>query len=125
MKAKLLFSFVVVCTLIACKKDALPEVAVQKNHFNHLVFQDHKLPPRATFFGFEKSTISSKNQSARFLDLNGQWDFIWVKDPKDRPTTFHHMDYNSKDWTTIAVPANWEVEGFGRPIYLDERYPFS
>ena len=27
-------------------------------------------------------------------------------------------------WKTIPVPSNWEVEGYGHPIYLDERYPF-
>ena len=25
----------------------------------------------------------------------------------------------------INVPGNWEVEGFGHPIYLDERFPFT
>lgn len=81
--------------------------------------------PRASFFAFENPDISKKENSKRFLNLNGNWKFNWVKDPEKRPTTFQNIDYNDSDWKVIPVPANWEVEGFGNPIYLDERYPFT
>ena len=29
------------------------------------------------------------------------------------------------DWDEITVPANWELEGFGTPIYVNIQYPFS
>jgi len=35
------------------------------------------------------------------------------------------VDLDDSNWDLIAVPANWEVEGYGHPIYLDERYPFT
>ncbi|PHR72850.1 MAG: beta-galactosidase [Lutibacter sp.] len=109
----------------SCKQKPLTEVAEQKNHFNHQIFEENKLPPRATFFAFENPDISEKENSQRFFNLNGSWNFHWVKDPKKRPTTFQNMVYDDSDWKTIPVPANWEVEGYDHPIYLDERYPFT
>lgn len=111
--------------VVSCQKAPLSEVAEQKNHFNHQIFEENKLPPRATYFGFESAQISEKENSQRFLSLNGDWKFNWVKDPKQRPTTFQHVSFDDSEWKTIPVPANWEVEGYGHPIYLDERYPFT
>ena len=109
----------------SCKKTVFIKVEKQKNHYNHQVFEENKLAPRATFFAFENSDIEHKENSKRFFNLNGDWKFDWVKDPKKRPTTFQNVTYDDSDWKTIPVPANWEVEGFGHPIYLDERYPFT
>ncbi|WP_034041710.1 glycoside hydrolase family 2 TIM barrel-domain containing protein [Wocania ichthyoenteri] len=124
MKLKLL-CIILFCIVLGCKQTALPEVPEQTFHYNHKIFEEHKLPPRATYFGFESEDITVKEKSKRYLSLNGQWKFNWVKDPKMRPTTFQNENFDDSDWTTIPVPANWEVEGFGHPIYLDERYPFT
>ncbi|WP_431125644.1 glycoside hydrolase family 2 TIM barrel-domain containing protein [Flagellimonas flava] len=111
--------------LLGCTRPQLPEVPEQKYHFNHHIFEENKLSPRATFFAMESFEVDSKENSKRFLSLNGEWKFHFVKDPKKRPTTFQNREYNDGDWSTIPVPANWEVEGYDFPIYLDERYPFD
>ena len=115
------------CLFIACEEQGLSLIPSQENHNNHQIFEENKLAPRATFFEFESASASEKEpeQSQRFLSLNGDWKFKWVSSPKDRPKTFHHATFNDSDWGTIPVPSNWEVAGFGYPIYLDERYPFS
>ena len=111
--------------ILGCRQEPLQVIAEQTFHYNHKIFEDNKLTPRATFFAFENESIEEKENSKRFISLNGVWGFNWVKDPKLRPTTFQNIDYNDSEWATIQVPANWEVEGFGYPIYLDERYPFT
>ncbi len=103
----------------------MPEVPEQRNHFNHEIFEEHKLPPRASFFAFEAQNLDKKEQSERFMSLNGNWKFHWVKSPKKRPKNFHNVAFDDSDWKTIPVPSNWEVEGYGHPIYLDERFPFT
>ncbi len=125
MIKKILILCCFVTVLSSCKQKDFTTIAAQKNHYNHQVFEENKLAPRATFFAFENPNISNKESSKRFFSLNGDWKFDWVKDPKKRPTTFQHAEYDDSDWKTIPVPANWEVEGFGNPIYLDERYPFT
>jgi beta-galactosidase len=112
-------------TLIGCQSPQLVSVDEQTYHYNHDIFEENKLPPRATFFSNESNVIVNKENSKRYLTLNGDWKFNWVKDPKQRPTSFQNTEFDDSEWTTIPVPANWEVEGFGHPIYLDERYPFT
>lgn len=125
MKTKIVIYSILCILFLNCKIQPLKKVGAQKNHYNHQIFEENKLPPRASFFIFESTKIKEKENSKRFLTLNGNWKFHWVKDPKQRPTTFHNTNFDDTTWTTIPVPSNWEVEGFGKPIYLDERYPFS
>jgi len=97
-------------------------------HGDHTVFGVNKLPPRADFFAYETQTLAAQDileDSQRFLSLNGDWKFHWARSPEDRVRGFFETDLQDADWATIAVPSNWEVEGYGHPIYLDERYPFT
>ena len=63
-------------------------------------------------------------QSSRFQLLNGQWKFHWAKQPEDRPVNFFKPNYNVADWDEIPVPSNWEMHGYGTPIYTNITYPF-
>lgn len=51
--------------------------------------------------------------------LNGDWKFQWVDSPSKAPADFYKTDYNASDWKTIKVPANWELNGYGTPIYVN------
>jgi beta-galactosidase len=124
MKSKLLY-ISIFFLIFSCNKELLPVIPDQVNHFNHQIFEENKLPPRASYFGFESSELSEKEKSKRFLSLNGEWKFDWVKDPKQRLKSFQNIGFDDSEWKTISVPSNWEVVGYGRPIYLDERYPFT
>ncbi|MCL6273773.1 DUF4981 domain-containing protein [Muricauda sp. 2012CJ35-5] len=124
MKIKHYCIIAAVC-FVSCTNQELPKIGEQTYHFDHKVFEEHKLPSHATFFGLESSEIESKELSTRFMDLNGPWKFHFVKNPKDRPKTFQNQEFDDSEWDTIPVPANWEVHGYDRPIYLDERYPFD
>ncbi len=117
--------FICLLAFLGCDEKPLNEVSEQTFHYNHQIFEENKLFPRATYFSLESDTLSIKEYSRRFLPLNGDWKFHFVKDPKQRPTTFQNVDFDDSSWTTIPVPANWEVEGYDHAIYLDERYPFT
>ena len=51
--------------------------------------------------------------------LNGDWKFQWVDSPSKAPADFHKEGYNASGWKTIKVPANWELNGYGTPIYVN------
>ena len=87
MRIKLLY-FLLFCLISNCNRKPLNRVSEQINHYNHEIFEENKLAPRASFFAFESPNISEKENSKRFFNLNGNWKFNWVKDPKKRPTTF-------------------------------------
>ncbi|NIM13016.1 MAG: DUF4981 domain-containing protein [Candidatus Aminicenantes bacterium] len=60
-----------------------------------------------------------------YMSLNGTWKFHWVRVPHLRPKEFYKDDFCLDGWNDIKVPGNWELQGFGVPIYTDEPYPFK
>jgi beta-galactosidase len=88
----------------------------------------NRLPMRASGFAFENQDLATKRvkeKSTYFLSLNGTWKFNWVKDPRKRPTDFYKVDFDDKTWDNFKVPANWEVNGYGLPIYVNQPYEFA
>ena len=62
-------------------------------------------------------------KSPFYRSLNGAWKFHWVKAPDERPVEFYRTDYDVSGWDDIPVPSNWEIQGYGTPIYSNVRYP--
>ena len=65
------------------------------------------------------------SKSANFKSLNGEWKFKWVDKPADRPKGFWKQDYDDRHWVNFPVPAEWELNGYGIPIYTNIRYDFD
>ena len=92
------------------------------------IVETNKEPARATFFNFESKKLAKKNEpsmSGRYLSLNGMWKFNWVRDPLDRPIDLYKIDFDDSNWDEIEVPSNWELNGYGVPIYLNHPYEFT
>ena len=51
--------------------------------------------------------------------LNGNWKFCWVEHPDQAPADFYKRDYDNAGWKTIKVPGNWELKGYGVPVYVN------
>jgi len=72
-----------------------------------------------------ESALKCERQNSEFYkSLNGKWKFNWVSKPSDRPVDFYKPRYDVSGWDEIPVPSNWQMHGYGRPIYLNMRYPF-
>ena len=86
---------------------------------NHHVLQINREPARAAFtpFHVQKGDCS--------ICLDGTWKFRWTPVPDERIVEFYQTDFNDKDWVGFPVPANWEVNGYGTPIYVSAGYPFK
>ncbi len=87
----------------------------------------NKLRPHATLvpFNSRKNALTfNKQNSLRFLSLNGNWKFKLVKKPDDRPPRFQENNYDISSWDFIKVPSSWQMEGFGKPIYTNIKHPF-
>jgi len=63
--------------------------------------------------------------SPDYLSLNGFWKFHWVKKPANRPQDFYNPDFDDSTWDEIPVPSNWQLQGYGVPIYTNIPYPFG
>lgn len=95
---------------------------------NPLVIQQNKEKPHASMMIYPSAQIArmaDRSQSPWFQSLNGRWKFNYAPDPGSRPKDFYRADFNDARWATIPVPSNWEMQGFGIPIYSNSAYPFS
>ncbi|MEM9920852.1 MAG: glycoside hydrolase family 2 TIM barrel-domain containing protein [Bacteroidota bacterium] len=68
---------------------------------------------------------NGKEDSPWYKSLNGLWAFYFSNCPNERPVDFYQENYDTTDWNTIEVPANWELQGYSYPIYVNDRYPFA
>lgn len=93
---------------------------------NPSFFELNKEKPHASFmlFNNEKDVIADEySRSPWFQSLNGAWKFAYVDKHADRIKDFYRPDLNTSKWSSINVPSNWEIEGFGIPIYTNITYP--
>ncbi|MGY8980580.1 MAG: glycoside hydrolase family 2 TIM barrel-domain containing protein, partial [Flavobacteriales bacterium] len=95
---------------------------------NEAVISENKLKTHASFssFGPNEDALSFNPSNSNFYQsLDGEWKFKWVRSTKERSTVFMNPSENIDAWDTIKVPSNWEVEGYGIPIYLNHQYEFA
>jgi len=62
--------------------------------------------------------------SPYWQSLNGQWKFCYAPTPDAAPESFHRTDHDDSAWKPIAVPGNWQLQGYDKPIYTNVQYPF-
>jgi len=94
---------------------------------NPAVTGKNKLKPHSTFIPFnsiKQALKFDRNQSSNFVLLSGTWKFNYADNPSKRPVDFYKPDFNVNGWDNIKVPGNWELQGYGTPMYMDEEYPF-
>jgi len=94
---------------------------------NPAVFQINREPARAAFLPYADASSAIADDYTRspwFMTLNGDWKFQWSPTPDQRPKDFYKTDFNVTNWKEISVPSNWELKGYGIPIYTNITYPF-
>ncbi len=92
------------------------------------VFSRNREPARSSFIPFAdraSALAGAPNRSPFFLSLNGSWKFHWSSDPAHRPVRFYEEDFDVSRWEEMTVPSNWQLEGYGVPIYIEAGLPFS
>jgi beta-galactosidase len=92
---------------------------------NPEVISINKESPRATFRHFNGAPLASTiDELTNYQTLNGIWKFNWVAKPADRPVDFYKNGFDVSKWDDIDVPSDWQMKGYGYPIYTNQPYPF-
>lgn len=86
---------------------------------NPAVIGINKLPYHATL-----GNPSTHRNNPEITYLDGTWKFRWSPDPESRPADFFQAGYDVSGWDDIHVPCDWQMQGYGTPIYTNSRYPF-
>ena len=90
-------------------KQALPD------RLNPEVVGINNLPPRSIL-----AATAYKQTS-----LDGEWKFSLAPTPNDAPFNFEAEDFADVDWDSIKVPSNFQMEGYGYPVYTNIPYPWA
>ncbi len=57
--------------------------------------------------------------------LDGVWKFRYAKNMEDAPDDFFKNDTDCRSWDDIRVPAHIQLEGYGKPQYVNVQYPWD
>ncbi len=93
---------------------------------NLSVIHRNTLPPRSYFFAYPSAsaTLSRDLTKADVVSLSGTWKLHVAESPLDAPVGFSDLSFDPTEWKDVTVPGMWQLQGFGRPQYLNVNYPF-
>ena len=95
---------------------------------NQTVFGINKLAPRVSSLPYADRDSARQGDTVRsqyVQSLNGDWKFHWSPDPTSRPKDFYRSGTDLSEWDTIPVPSNWQLQGYGVPLYSNIIFPFQ
>jgi beta-galactosidase len=80
--------------------------------------------PLVPYMSVDEALINNKDKSPAYLSLNGIWKFHYAETPEGILPGFFARNFNDRSWKIISLPSNWEMQGFGDPIFRNVRTPF-
>lgn len=91
------------------------------------VFSVNTEPPHASFVPYlneQNAMTFEAEKSQLYKSLNGTWKFHFVEKPADALKDFHTLEFDASGWDNIEVPSNWQMKGYGMPIWTNINHPF-
>ena len=81
----------------------------------------------------ENTSVFEENQeeghayymASQNISLNGVWRFFFADTPEEVPLNFFASNFKDNSWNNINVPSNWEMEGYGDPLFRNVAAPFK
>jgi beta-galactosidase len=86
----------------------------------------NRFPMHATGLPFDSEAgalTHSLSETPWACSLNGDWKFSLLPNPQSAPENFFAEDFDAAGWDDIAVPGNWTVQGYDKPIYTNVKMP--
>jgi len=80
--------------------------------------------PLVPYLTVNEALVNNRNKALNFLSLNGIWKFHYSDTPEGVHPGFYKENFNDRKWDIINVPSNWEMKGFGDPLFRNVRTPF-
>jgi beta-galactosidase len=129
-----LIALIIIVSIFSCKESIEERPIYIAEHWenpeweNPEIFQINREAPTASFYKYSDQESALKNNSWEnsplYQSLNGAWRFYYADSVQARPTNFFKKDFDLSRWDTISVPSNWEMKGFGIPVYTNRTYMF-
>jgi beta-galactosidase len=90
------------------------------------VFAVNRLPAHSDHLFYETMEEAKRAGSMGMRhELNGNWKFNYSGNPDNRPEQFYQLDFNCSNWGNISVPGHIQLQGYGKPQYVNTMYPWD
>ncbi len=79
------------------------------------------------FWSDAKDAMTGRfTESENYMDLGGTWKFQYYDTQQTMPDSLEKASAGlAASWDDIRVPGNWEMQGFGIPIYVNTDFEFA
>jgi len=81
--------------------------------------------PLLAFSTLDNALLNRRDLSQGYLSLNGIWKFYYSENPASTPVGFFQTKFDDHKWGSIKVPGNWEMQGYGDPMFRNVAQPFK
>lgn len=91
------------------------------------VLSINRMPAHSRWGAYDTAARALEGEygsSPYVCSLNGTYRFRLYDSPAE-VDDFYRLEYDDAHFQDIPVPSNWEVEGFGKPIYTNTTYPWG
>lgn len=92
---------------------------------NPEVFAVNRIPAHSDHKIYANRKEAETDSSSLIQNLNGTWKFSWAKNPSERIVNFYEESFNTDCFDEIQVPGHMELQGYGKPQYVNTIYPWE
>ncbi|MFD1954514.1 glycoside hydrolase family 2 TIM barrel-domain containing protein [Paenibacillus thailandensis] len=90
------------------------------------VFAVNRLPAYSDHRYYETAAeAEARGEMPLRHSLNGIWKFHYAVNPAARPAEFYRSEYATDGWGDIEVPGHIQLQGYGKPQYVNTMYPWD
>jgi beta-galactosidase len=121
MKKAAVFTAAVILSGLICNAQEKPFLSDIFSYLeNPAVFERNQVEghvPMVPGLNAEQAIKGNPDKSPYRLSLNGIWKFHYSNTPEGVVPGFFGERFNDRSWDTIRVPSNWEMKGYGDPLF--------
>ena len=67
--------------------------------------------------------VCPENGEKKTVNLNGKWKFSFLPDSETTDISYTKPGFDADSWDDLVVPSEWQIKGYGTPIYTNINYP--
>ncbi len=88
-------------------------------------FRVNQLPAHSDHYYYGNYDEWRHNNSRFAQNLDGQWQFNFAENPREREKDFYKTDYDSSGFGTIEVPSEIELNNYAQNNYINTLIPWE
>ncbi|MCD8131422.1 MAG: DUF4981 domain-containing protein [Lachnospiraceae bacterium] len=92
---------------------------------NPEITEQNRCAPQADCRFYESRAEYEGGASSLEMRLDGRWRFYYGENPREVPDGFQQPEFDCSGWEEIPVPGHIQLNGYGRPQYVNYQYPWD